>query len=75
MCYHDYLKTCACIYINYLILFAQVLLGMKRDLANGTVASQMTVLQMMLNLHSQYPTKEAAFLSETRADVLRLLKT
>lgn len=51
----------------------KVLSGMKRELRDGTVPSQMTVMQMMLNLHLMY-TQEKQFVEDTKEDILRLVK-
>lgn len=46
---------------------------MSRELKGGTVAAQLTVVQMMLKLHNKYPAKEERFVTEHIDEILRLL--
>lgn len=46
---------------------------MSRELKRGTIAAQLTVVQMMLKLHNKYPAKEERFVTEHIDEILRLL--
>eukprot|EP01041_Mallomonas_annulata_P005165 gene5165-10327_t len=52
----------------------KVIFGMRRELQTGTIPSQFTVLQMLLNLHFMYKD-EAQFLQAIKPEILRILRS
>lgn len=50
-----------------------ILKGMKRQLSTGTMDSKCTVIQMLLNLHNNYP-QEKQFIIDVRDDIIKLLR-
>jgi hypothetical protein len=58
--------------VKRLICTEKLFDGMRRELEFGTKAAQLTIVQMMLNLHNQYQTEEV-FVTSVRDLMLKLM--